>query len=45
MDLTFKTVADMIRGKIAEEIRKFFSFVNDYTPEEEGDKEGDCVGI
>ncbi|PIA50655.1 hypothetical protein AQUCO_01200103v1 [Aquilegia coerulea] len=35
LDLTCKTVADMIKGKTAEEIRKTFNIVNDYTPEEE----------
>jgi len=30
-----KTVADMIKGKSTEEIRKLFNIVNDFTPEEE----------
>ncbi|KAL1919416.1 uncharacterized protein VTP21DRAFT_2109 [Calcarisporiella thermophila] len=35
LDLTCKTVANMIKGKTAEEIRKTFNIVNDFTPEEE----------
>eukprot|EP00736_Rhodelphis_marinus_P012271 Rmarinus@m.7828 len=35
LDLTCKTVADMIRGKTAEEIRQQFNIKNDFTPEEE----------
>ncbi|KAM5550087.1 SKP1-like protein 1A [Rosa sericea] len=35
LDLTCQTVADMIKGKTAEEIRKHFNIKNDYTPEEE----------
>ncbi|CAN8292291.1 unnamed protein product [Cochlearia groenlandica] len=35
LDLTCKTVADMMAGKNAEEIRALFNIVNDYTPEEE----------
>lgn len=30
-----KTVANMIKGKSVEEIRKTFNIVNDFTPEEE----------
>ncbi|KAE8717485.1 protein FD-like [Hibiscus syriacus] len=35
LDLTCKTVADMMRGKTPEQIRKTFHIKNDYTPEEE----------
>ncbi|KIM77970.1 hypothetical protein PILCRDRAFT_824953 [Piloderma croceum F 1598] len=35
LDLGCKTVANMIKGKTAEEIRKLFNIVNDFTPEEE----------
>lgn len=35
LDLTCKTVANMIKGKSPEEIRKTFNIVNDFTPEEE----------
>ncbi|XP_026439792.1 SKP1-like protein 1B [Papaver somniferum] len=35
LDLTCQTVADMIKGKTAEEIRKTFNIKNDFTPEEE----------
>ncbi|CAN0879432.1 SKP1-like protein 4 [Linum grandiflorum] len=34
-DLTCQTVADMMKGKTPEEIRKTFNIKNDYTPEEE----------
>ncbi|XP_022858853.1 SKP1-like protein 1A [Olea europaea var. sylvestris] len=37
LDLTCQTVADMIKGKTPEEIRKTFSIKNDFTPEEEED--------
>ncbi|PWZ20963.1 SKP1-like protein 1B [Zea mays] len=35
LDLTCQTVADMIKGKTPEEIRKTFSIKNDFTQEEE----------
>ena len=35
LDLTCKTVANMIKGKSPEEIRKLFNIKNDFTPEEE----------
>eukprot|EP01104_Vermistella_antarctica_P003021 TRINITY_DN13196_c0_g1_i1.p1 TRINITY_DN13196_c0_g1~~TRINITY_DN13196_c0_g1_i1.p1 ORF type:complete len:179 (-),score=65.05 TRINITY_DN13196_c0_g1_i1:317-799(-) len=35
LDLTCKTVANMIKGKSPEEIRKTFNIKNDFTPEEE----------
>ncbi|KAK4562240.1 hypothetical protein RGQ29_004915 [Quercus rubra] len=35
LDLTCKTVADMMTGKSLPEIRKMFHIINDYTPEEE----------
>merc|ERR1711916_37476 len=35
LDLTCKTVANMIKGKKPEEIRKTFNIKNDFTPEEE----------
>ncbi|RUP49535.1 LOW QUALITY PROTEIN: putative negative regulator sulfur controller-3 [Jimgerdemannia flammicorona] len=34
-DVGCKTVANMIKGKSPEEIRKTFNIVNDFTPEEE----------
>ncbi|KAH7441917.1 hypothetical protein KP509_03G062100 [Ceratopteris richardii] len=35
LDLTCQCVADMIKGKTPEEIRKTFNIKNDFTPEEE----------
>ncbi|KAJ3044175.1 E3 ubiquitin ligase complex SCF subunit scon-3 [Rhizophlyctis rosea] len=35
LDVGCKTVANMIKGKSVEEIRKTFNIVNDFTPEEE----------
>nr|GEV09613.1 SKP1-like protein 1B [Tanacetum cinerariifolium] len=34
LDLTCQAVADMIKGKTPEEIRKTFNIKNDFTPEE-----------
>ena len=34
-DIGCKRVANMIKGKTPEEIRKMFNIVNDFTPEEE----------
>jgi len=35
LDVTCKTVANMIKGKTPEDIRKTFNIKNDFTPEEE----------
>ncbi|KAJ3701292.1 hypothetical protein LUZ61_004997 [Rhynchospora tenuis] len=37
LDLSCQTVADMIKGKSPEEIRKHFNIKNDFTPEEEAE--------
>ncbi|KAF3944380.1 hypothetical protein CMV_029151 [Castanea mollissima] len=37
LDLTCKTVADMMKGKTPQEIRETFHIKNDYTPEEEAE--------
>jgi S-phase kinase-associated protein 1 len=37
LDLTCQSVADMIKGKTPEEIRKHFNIKNDFTPEEEAE--------
>ncbi|KAJ7296970.1 hypothetical protein O6H91_12G082300 [Diphasiastrum complanatum] len=37
LDLTCQTIADMIKGKTPEEIRKTFNIKNDFTPDEEED--------
>ncbi|KAI3698852.1 hypothetical protein L2E82_42724 [Cichorium intybus] len=37
LDLTCQAVADMMRGKNPEEIRKLFNIKNDFTPEEEAE--------
>jgi Skp1 family, dimerisation domain len=43
-DVGCKTVANMIKGKTPEEIRKLFNIVNSFTPEEEV-KEFCCSGL
>jgi len=37
LEIGCKTIADMIKGKTPEEIRKHFNIVNDFTPEEEAE--------
>ncbi|KAF7129020.1 hypothetical protein RHSIM_Rhsim10G0208000 [Rhododendron simsii] len=39
LDLTCQTVADMIKGKTPDEIRKTFNIKNDFTPDEEEEEE------
>jgi S-phase kinase-associated protein 1 len=34
LDVTCKTVANMIKGKVPEEIRRTFNIKNDFTPQE-----------
>ena len=43
-DVGCKTVANMIKGKTPEEIRKLFNIVNDFTPEEEVTDLVLCIG-
>jgi len=42
LDVTCKTVANMIKGKTPEEIRKTFNIKNDFTPAEEEQVGGCC---
>ncbi|KAG8364419.1 hypothetical protein BUALT_Bualt19G0126800 [Buddleja alternifolia] len=35
LDLTCQTIADMIKGKTPDEIRRYFKVKNEFTPEEE----------
>ncbi|KAH8252298.1 hypothetical protein KR038_004166, partial [Drosophila bunnanda] len=41
LDVTNKTVANMIKDKTTGELRQTFSLVNDFTPEEEEEEEED----
>ncbi|KAI4984591.1 hypothetical protein ZWY2020_017221 [Hordeum vulgare] len=41
LDLTCRTVADMLKSKTVEEIRKIFNIANDFTPEEEAEIRGE----
>lgn len=43
LDVTCKTVANMIKGKSPEEIRKTFNIKNDFTPAEE--EQVCCAGL
>ncbi|RCV22028.1 hypothetical protein SETIT_4G187100v2 [Setaria italica] len=45
LDLTCKTVADMIKSKTAEEIRQMFGIQNDFTPEEEEQLSRENAGV
>lgn len=47
LDLTCKTVANMIKGKTPDEIRKTFNIQDDFTPEEEEAvrKENECKTV
>ncbi|KAF9676172.1 hypothetical protein SADUNF_Sadunf09G0110700 [Salix dunnii] len=42
LDLTCQTVADMIKGKTTDEIRKKFNIKNDFTQEEEDEIRKEC---
>lgn len=44
-DVGCKTVANMIKGKTPEEIRKLFNIVNDFTPEEEAQIKKENVSL
>ena len=44
-DVGCKTVANMIKGKTPEEIRKLFNIVNDFTPEEEVSTPEPCLRV
>ncbi|KAF7849926.1 hypothetical protein BT93_L0110 [Corymbia citriodora subsp. variegata] len=41
LELCCQTVADMIKGKTPEEIKKIFNIKNDFTPEEEEEIRGE----
>ena len=45
LDVGCKTVANMIKGKSAEEIRRTFNITNDFTPEEEAQIRKENVSI